>query len=110
MTTVGLIMAFVGLATVFLGARLLARYAVIYRRNNLSVLIALSLSGAAVYVWGWLGLWAFVTGTLFGAWTWISDIEAANQQLHPAEPQSPEVSRKPAYSSPRTTEQRTIRV
>jgi hypothetical protein len=93
MTTVSLIGAFIGLASVFVGARLLARYAVFYRRNNLSVIIALSLSGVAIYMWGWLGLWAFIAGTVIGAWAWISDIEAANQQLHPTETPSRSESR-----------------
>lgn len=110
MTTIELFVAFVGLALVFMGARLLARYAVIYRRNNLSVLLALSLSGAAIYMWGWLGLWAFIAGTIYGTWTWISDIESANQQLHSPEPHPPAVPIKRGYSSSRTTEQQAIRV
>lgn len=110
MTTVSLIGAFVGLALIFVAARLLARYAVIYRRNNLSVFIALSLSGAAIYMWGWLGLGAFIGGTLIGALTWIAEIESANQQLRPGEVHPPEVPSKREHRAPRTTEQQAIRV
>lgn len=109
MTTFNLIGAFAGLALTFVGARLLARYAVIYRRNNLSVVIALSLSGAAIYVWGWLGLWAFIAGTLFGAWTWISEIESANQKIHPTEVPTPEILSNREHRAPRTTERHAIR-
>jgi hypothetical protein len=70
-----------GLVLLFLVAKFMARYTVVYRRNNVGIVVALALSAFAFYAWGWIGLLSFVLGNLVGAWTWISEVKSANARF-----------------------------
>ena len=70
-----------GLVLLFLLSKFMARYTIVYRRNNFGIAIAFALSAFAFYAWDWIGLLSFVLGNLAGAWTWISEVKSANARF-----------------------------
>jgi uncharacterized membrane protein YoaT (DUF817 family) len=66
---------------VFLLARMIVHFTVVYRRNNLAAGLAFVLFGLAVYLLGWWGFIAFSAGTLIGAWQWAASIDRANEHV-----------------------------
>ena len=70
-----------GLVLLFLVSKFMARYTIVYRRNNFGIVVALALSAFAFYAWAWIGLLIFVLGNVVGAWTWISEVKAANARF-----------------------------
>jgi hypothetical protein len=84
MSPIDLIWTFASLALLFSVARFVARQTVVYRRNGWGVVLSFFLSGVAIVGWGWIGLVVFITGTLSGAWSWIREVESANQYIRRA--------------------------
>jgi len=73
-----------GPVVLFALAMLNTRYAVVYRRNNLAAVGAVAMATMGIYMWGWLGLAAFVAGTVLGAAEWVGEIRRANASVTPA--------------------------
>jgi TctA family transporter len=73
-----------GLLMFFLLSKFMAHYTVVYRRNNLAVAVGVIVSALAFFMLGWLGLLAYVAGTMVGAWQWVAKIRRANEQVSAA--------------------------
>jgi TctA family transporter len=73
-----------GLLVLFVLSRFMARYTVIYRRNNLAVAVGVLVSVLAFYLVGWWGLLAYAAGAMVGAWQWVAHVRRANERLRPA--------------------------
>ena len=83
----------IGLILLFGLGKLIARFVVVYRRNNLAAGCAALVSTAGCILWGWSGLAAFIAGTLLGAWIWVHQIRRANANVSRA--QNPSVRYEP---------------
>lgn len=75
----------ISVAALFLLSQLVAHRTIVYRRNNEGAFFSLALAGGGFYAFGYLGLLAFIGGTVVGAWSWVSRIKAANERLRGAQ-------------------------
>jgi hypothetical protein len=76
------VLSLFGLILVFAVAKFNAPRAMVYQRNNLAALAAAALAGMSFYLWGWIGLLAFVGGSAIGAAEWASEVREANERVN----------------------------